>query len=119
MDRLSHDALLAEVARLAAALEDVRQHVEDLSECQGDGQQLDRIRQTVREKTQTSLIITVTVKTRRGFASSAGPSQLQVTLSGAEQMLHNRDNNNLSASAVKTFPSCPLSDFSARVRSGP
>ncbi|XP_038591582.1 uncharacterized protein LOC119915863 isoform X9 [Micropterus salmoides] len=79
VDRLSHDALLAEVARLAAALEDVRQHVEDLSECQGDGQQLDRIRQTVREKTQTSLIITVTVKTRRGFASSAGPSQLQIS----------------------------------------
>lgn len=47
VDRLSHDALLAEVARLAAALEDVRQHVEDLSECQGDGQQLDRIRQTI------------------------------------------------------------------------
>ncbi|XP_045891599.1 SUN domain-containing protein 1-like [Micropterus dolomieu] len=46
-DRLSHDALLAEVARLAAALEDVRQHVEDLSECQGDGQQLDRIQQTI------------------------------------------------------------------------
>lgn len=50
MDRQSHDALLAEVARLEAALEDVRQDVEGLSGCQDGLRRLDRIQQTVREK---------------------------------------------------------------------
>lgn len=47
MDRQSHDALLAEVEQLEAALEDVRRDVQGLSECQ------DKIQQTVREKTHS------------------------------------------------------------------
>lgn len=50
VDRQSHDALLAEVARLEEALEDVRRDVEGLSGVQDGCQQLDRIQQTVREK---------------------------------------------------------------------
>ncbi|XP_070782716.1 SUN domain-containing protein 1-like [Enoplosus armatus] len=47
VDRRSHDALLAEVARLEAALEDVRRDVEGLSGCQDGCQRLDRIQQTI------------------------------------------------------------------------
>ncbi|KAM6963504.1 uncharacterized protein LKV04_019575 [Tautogolabrus adspersus] len=46
VDRQSHDALLAEVARLEAALEDVRRDVEGLSACDGC-REIDRIQQTV------------------------------------------------------------------------
>ncbi|XP_040922733.1 SUN domain-containing protein 1-like [Toxotes jaculatrix] len=47
VDRQSHDALLAEVERLEAALEDVRQEVEGLSGFQDSCRQLDRIQQMV------------------------------------------------------------------------
>ncbi|XP_047464968.1 SUN domain-containing protein 2-like isoform X3 [Mugil cephalus] len=47
VDRPSHDALLAEVARLEAALEDVREDVRGLSQCRDDCQQLARIQQMV------------------------------------------------------------------------
>ncbi|XP_042369796.1 SUN domain-containing protein 1-like, partial [Plectropomus leopardus] len=50
VDRQSHDALLAEVARLEAALEDVRRDVEGLSGCQDDSRRLDSIQQTVSEQ---------------------------------------------------------------------
>ncbi|XP_067344822.1 SUN domain-containing protein 1-like isoform X7 [Channa argus] len=43
VDRQSHDALLAEVARLEEALEEVRQDVEGLSAVQDGSHQLDRI----------------------------------------------------------------------------
>ncbi|XP_060884981.1 SUN domain-containing protein 1-like [Labrus mixtus] len=46
VDRHSHDALLAEVARLEASLEDVRRDVESLSACDGC-REIDRIQQTV------------------------------------------------------------------------
>lgn len=48
VDRQSHDALLAEVARLEAALQDVRRDVEGLSGCRDGCSRLDRIQQTVR-----------------------------------------------------------------------
>ncbi|XP_042252994.1 SUN domain-containing protein 2-like isoform X1 [Thunnus maccoyii] len=47
VDRQSHDALLAEVARLEAALEDVRRDVEGLSGCRDGCRGLDRIQQTI------------------------------------------------------------------------
>ncbi|XP_044034110.1 SUN domain-containing protein 1-like isoform X11 [Siniperca chuatsi] len=47
VDRQSHDALLAEVARLEAALEDVRRDVEGLSGCEDSCQRPDRIQQTI------------------------------------------------------------------------
>lgn len=47
VDRQSHDALLAEVVRLEAALGDVRRDVELLSRCQDDCQQLATIQQAV------------------------------------------------------------------------
>ncbi|KAM9336976.1 uncharacterized protein ABDE67_020014 [Symphorus nematophorus] len=47
VDRQSHEALLAEVARLEAALEDVRRDVEGLSGCWDDCRQLDRVQHTV------------------------------------------------------------------------
>lgn len=50
VDHQSHDALLAEVARLEDALEDVRRDVEGLSGAQDSCQQLDKIQQTVREQ---------------------------------------------------------------------
>ncbi|TKS89292.1 SUN domain-containing protein 1 [Collichthys lucidus] len=43
VDRQSHDALLAEVARLEAALQDVRRDVEGLSGCRDGCSRLDRI----------------------------------------------------------------------------
>lgn len=48
VERQSHDALLAEVVRLEAALHDVRQEVEGLSVCRDGCRRLDRIQQTVR-----------------------------------------------------------------------
>lgn len=50
MDRQSHDALLAEVARLEAALEDVRRDVEGLSPCQDGCRRLDSVQQTISEQ---------------------------------------------------------------------
>ncbi|KAM7381032.1 hypothetical protein PAMA_012053 [Pampus argenteus] len=47
VDRQSHDALLAEVARLEAALKDVRRDVEGLSGCQDSCKRLDRIQQMI------------------------------------------------------------------------
>ncbi|XP_059180179.1 SUN domain-containing protein 1-like isoform X2 [Centropristis striata] len=47
VDRQSHDALLAEVARLETALEDVRRDVQGLSGCRGSCQQLDTIQHTI------------------------------------------------------------------------
>ncbi|XP_068585416.1 SUN domain-containing protein 1-like isoform X2 [Cebidichthys violaceus] len=47
VDRQSHDALLAEVARLEEALEEVRRDVEGLSVCQGGCRRLDTIQQTI------------------------------------------------------------------------
>ncbi|XP_063749547.1 SUN domain-containing protein 1-like isoform X2 [Eleginops maclovinus] len=49
VDRQSHDALLAEVSRLQAALEGVRKEVEDLSERQESQEHLEKIQQTVSE----------------------------------------------------------------------
>lgn len=53
VDRQSHDALLAVVARLEAALEDVRRDVTGLSGCRDSCRRLDRIQQTVSEATLT------------------------------------------------------------------
>ncbi|XP_049915298.1 SUN domain-containing protein 1-like isoform X3 [Epinephelus moara] len=50
VDRQSHDALLAEVTRLEAALEDVRQDVEGLSGCQDSCRLHDSIQQTISEQ---------------------------------------------------------------------
>ncbi|XP_027132928.1 SUN domain-containing protein 1 isoform X11 [Larimichthys crocea] len=50
VDRQSHDALLAEVARLEAALQDVRRDVEGLSGCRDGCSRLDRIQQTISEQ---------------------------------------------------------------------
>ncbi|XP_051250666.1 SUN domain-containing protein 1-like isoform X5 [Dicentrarchus labrax] len=50
VDRQSHDALLAEVVRLEAALEDVRQDVEGLSGCWDGCRRLDKIQQTISEQ---------------------------------------------------------------------
>ncbi|XP_070846870.1 SUN domain-containing protein 1-like [Chaetodon trifascialis] len=50
VDRQSHDALLAEVARLEAALEDVKRDVEGLSGCRDSCRRLDRIQQTMSEQ---------------------------------------------------------------------
>ncbi|XP_041818702.1 SUN domain-containing protein 1-like isoform X2 [Chelmon rostratus] len=50
VDRQSHDALLVEVARLEAALEDVRRDVEGLSGCLHSCRQLERIQQTMSEQ---------------------------------------------------------------------
>ncbi|XP_070818699.1 SUN domain-containing protein 1-like [Chaetodon trifascialis] len=50
VDRQSHDALLAEVARLEAALEDIKQDVEGLSGCRDGCRRLDRIQQTMSEQ---------------------------------------------------------------------
>ncbi|KAL7373063.1 hypothetical protein ABVT39_026628 [Epinephelus coioides] len=50
VDRQSHDALLAEVTRLEAALEDVRRDVEDLSGCQDGCRLHDSIPQTISEQ---------------------------------------------------------------------
>ncbi|KAM9837891.1 SUN domain-containing protein 1-like [Aulostomus maculatus] len=47
VDRLSHDALLAEVTHLEAALEAVRREVESLSGCHHGCQRLDQIQQTI------------------------------------------------------------------------
>lgn len=62
VDRQSHDALLAEVARLEAALEDVRRDVEGLSPCQDGCRHLDSVQQTVREKRHIFIIIKLQVK---------------------------------------------------------
>lgn len=50
VDRQSHDALLAEVTRLEAALEDVRRDVEGLSGCQDGCRLHDSIQQTISEQ---------------------------------------------------------------------
>ncbi|XP_078019527.1 SUN domain-containing protein 1-like isoform X9 [Epinephelus lanceolatus] len=50
VDRQSHDALLAEVTQLEAALEDVRRDVEDLSGCQDGCRLHDSIQQTISEQ---------------------------------------------------------------------
>ncbi|XP_031696159.1 SUN domain-containing protein 1-like, partial [Anarrhichthys ocellatus] len=47
VDRQSHEALLAEVARLEDALEEVRRDVEGLSVCQDGCRRLDTIQQTI------------------------------------------------------------------------
>ncbi|XP_068610885.1 LOW QUALITY PROTEIN: SUN domain-containing protein 1-like [Brachionichthys hirsutus] len=54
-DRHSHRALLAEVARLEAALEDIRGDVDGLSSCQEVGQQLDTIQQKVSEEVSSQV----------------------------------------------------------------
>ncbi|KAL6095365.1 sun1 [Pungitius sinensis] len=46
-DGMSHDALLSEVAQLAAALQDVRRHVEGLSGCEESCRRLDGIQQAI------------------------------------------------------------------------
>ncbi|XP_073346098.1 uncharacterized protein sun1a isoform X5 [Pagrus major] len=50
VDRQSHDALLAVVARLEAALEDVRRDVKGLSGCRGGCRRFDRIQQTISDQ---------------------------------------------------------------------
>uniref|UniRef100_A0A671Y330 SUN domain-containing protein n=1 Tax=Sparus aurata TaxID=8175 RepID=A0A671Y330_SPAAU len=50
VDRQSHDALLAVVARLEAALEDVRRDVTGLSGCRDGCRRLDRIQQTISDQ---------------------------------------------------------------------
>lgn len=67
MDRQSYDALLAEVARLEGALEDLRQDVEGLSVCRDGCGRLDMINEMVRrrDESQKHLIScgTYTIKT--------------------------------------------------------
>ncbi|XP_039990510.1 SUN domain-containing protein 2-like isoform X7 [Xiphias gladius] len=55
VDRQSHDALLAEVERLEAALEGVRRDVEGLSGFQDGCQRLDRIQQTISAQVSTQV----------------------------------------------------------------
>ncbi|XP_026206311.1 SUN domain-containing protein 1-like isoform X2 [Anabas testudineus] len=55
VDHQSHDALLAEVARLEDALEDVRRDVEGLSGAQDSCQQLDKIQQTISKQVSTQV----------------------------------------------------------------
>lgn len=50
VEQRSHDTLLAEVARLEAALEGIRREVEGLSVC--GCRRLDRIQQTVRKEAE-------------------------------------------------------------------
>ncbi|KAF0025958.1 hypothetical protein F2P81_022839 [Scophthalmus maximus] len=57
VDRRSHDALLAEVATLEAALEDVRQDVQGLSWVKDACRRLDEIQQTVRDTTAHSPLV--------------------------------------------------------------
>uniref|UniRef100_UPI0037E98165 SUN domain-containing protein 1-like n=1 Tax=Semicossyphus pulcher TaxID=241346 RepID=UPI0037E98165 len=83
VDRQSHDALLAEVVRLEAALEDVRRDVQSVSGCQDGCGQLDRIQQTVsaqvREEVRT--LVYGNQLMMRGGASADLPESLLQWLS--------------------------------------
>ncbi|XP_074519935.1 SUN domain-containing protein 1-like [Halichoeres trimaculatus] len=83
VDRQSHDALLAEVARLEAVLEDVRRDVKSLSGC-GDGcRELDRIQQTVSSQVREEVraLVYGNQPVLRGGASADLPGSLLQWLS--------------------------------------
>ncbi|CAJ1081345.1 SUN domain-containing protein 1-like isoform X12 [Xyrichtys novacula] len=82
VDRQSHDALLAEVARLEAVLEDMRRDVEVLSGCTAGCRELDRIQQTVSAQVSSQVheelrtLLYGNQLTLRGGASAELPESL-------------------------------------------
>nr|XP_057922063.1 SUN domain-containing protein 1-like isoform X2 [Doryrhamphus excisus]XP_057922064.1 SUN domain-containing protein 1-like isoform X2 [Doryrhamphus excisus] len=73
VDRQSHDSLLAEVGRLAAALEDIRRDVEVLSGCQDGCRRLDLVQQTISAQVHEEVRVLLYGKelTNGGGASTA------------------------------------------------